>query len=417
LYNNLPTVEKRRAAILRNFGADAEQAAELLAYNTNCFRATDPVTRFPLEDEPFVKVWEEYVREVRERGSITALAIYLVELSFPIEEGMSRTGEYIGATRRGIHPAGMSKATGLQLEAPEQCQVLLHRTAAGRIPLILPATRKDFLALVQAFTGRNEPMRQPSSMGACIVSGYNNWNRIDRLHQEFRCLGGSKQQWLAEFERIKPKKHLYQDRFIILSNGPYSGIAGHEVGYSEQQWQEISLVIRREHECAHYFTKRVFASMQKNVMDEIIADYSGITAAAGKFQAGWLLRFFGLESFPVYRQGGRLENYRGNPPLSDAVFCVLQKLVHSAIYNLERFSEGAKARTGGPLPQWAVMMSLASLTLEDLAGESGAELLFERFSLATNTAAQRDTGTAGSSAHVSVAPPAQELRTVAPANS
>jgi hypothetical protein len=382
LHNNVTVYEKKRAAILQSFGANTSEVAELLVYNQNCFRTAAGVTRFPLEDESFVAVWEQYAAEVRERGSITALADYLVELCFPIEEGISSRVEYIGATRRGIHPAGMRSATGLQLEAPERCQVLLHQTAAGRIPLIIPATRKDFLSLVRAFTARNEPANKPASMGACIISGYNNWNRIDKLYQEFRRQGGSKQDWLAEFERIRPQKHLYQDRFILLSNGPYSGTEGRALGYSEEQWQDISMVIRREHECAHYFTKRVFASMQNNVMDEIIADYSGITSAAGKFQAAWLLRFFGLESFPVYRQGGRLENYRGKPPLSDAAFHMLQKLVHSAIGNLERFcSDAAASATSVLLPQWAVMMSMASMTLEEMAGEDGAELLLERFYL------------------------------------
>jgi len=67
--------------------------------------------------------------------------------------------------------------------------------------------------------------------------------------------------------------------------------------------------------------------MRNNLLDEVIADYFGITAACGRFRADWLLRFFGLESYPRYRAGGRLEHYRGDPPLSDAAFLVLQRLL------------------------------------------------------------------------------------------
>ena len=144
------------------------------------------------------------------------------------------------------------------------------------------------------------------------------------MRDGFRQSANAQQSWPEEFQRIKAQKELYQDRFIILSTGPYSNVHAGEIGLDPEDWLKLSLVIRREHECAHYFTRRVFSSMRNSLLDEIIADYCGITAAVGRFRADWLLRFFGLESFPHYREGGRLQNYRGTPALSDPAFVVLQ---------------------------------------------------------------------------------------------
>lgn len=74
--------------------------------------------------------------------------------------------------------------------------------------------------------------------------------------------------------------------------------------------------------------------MRNNMRDELIADYQGIVAAnGGRYRADWFLRFIGLEAFPEYRQGGRLQNYRGQPPLSDGAFKILQVLVKDAAEN------------------------------------------------------------------------------------
>ena len=78
-------------------------------------------------------------------------------------------------------------------------------------------------------------------------------------------------------------------------------------------------------------------SMRNNLLDELIADYRGIVASSGCYRADWFLRFLGLESFPHYREGGRLQNYRGQPTLSDGAFKILQALVKAAAENLQHF--------------------------------------------------------------------------------
>lgn len=65
---------------------------------------------------------------------------------------------------------------------------------------------------------------------------------------------------------------------------------------SQAEWRRLSITIRLEHECTHYFTYRVLGSMRNNLLDELIADYQGIVSAIGKYRADWFLRFMGLES-------------------------------------------------------------------------------------------------------------------------
>jgi hypothetical protein len=143
----------------------------------------------------------------------------------------------------------------------------------------------------------------------------------------------------------------------------------------EGEWREISLVLRRDHECAHYLTRRLFGSMRNNLLDELIADYTGMVGATGRFRAGWFLRFMGLEDFPHYRPGGRLDLYRGKPPLSDGAFRALQALVKRAAENLERFDAGLPAGPRGPEETALLIAALASRRLDDLAAEGAEERL------------------------------------------
>jgi hypothetical protein len=88
----------------------------------------------------------------------------------------------------------------------------------------------------------------------------------------------------------------------------------------------------------------------------------------------------GLEGFPSYRAGGRLESYRGDPPLSDAAFAVLQSAVKRAADNLEVIDRIRLARGG----LWTIaekarlIVALARLGLEDLASPGAGA----RFALA-----------------------------------
>ncbi|RUS94723.1 hypothetical protein DSM106972_092580 [Dulcicalothrix desertica PCC 7102] len=367
-------LDSLRADILTYFGASISETEELLAYNHNVFERDTLTHRveFPLVSEPHVSAWKEYAVAALEVGTFQALKFRLVQLQFPIQEGMSQDSAYRAATRRGV----MTEASGLILKEPSKLKLFIHQSLAGAIPVLLAPNREDFVSLVQALTMRNEPLPVPASMGACIVGGFNNWDRIRSLRQQWEAKNlenCSESAWNKEFQQIIPQKQLYQDRFIILSNGAYSGVSAQDMGLEESEWLRLSLTIRLEHECTHYFTRRLFNSMRNNLFDELIADYQGIVAANGYYRADWFFRFIGLESFPSYREGGRLENYRGQASsedlLSDGGFKILQVLVKAAAENLQCFDTEYldKGKIKDTSIQSLMLMTLSHLTLEELA--------------------------------------------------
>lgn len=363
-----------RNNVLAAFGASDSEMIELLAYNQNVFELSQyQIPQIPPEPEAHVAAWEEYEQVAQTVGAYTVLKQRLVQFQFPILAGISETEEYRAATRSGKPTNGMARATGLILSEPEKLQIQLHQTLAGAIPVIKAGNRCDFVTLVQALTQRNEPSPVPDSMGACIVSGYNNWDRVNQYRQQWEARETGV-DWASEFKRLIPRKELYQDRFIILSSGPYSNVAASELGLTESQWRQLSTQIRLEHECTHYFTRRFLGVMRNNLIDELIADYTGIVAALGYYRADWFLHFVGLES-PIYRSGGRLQNYRGEPPLSDGAFRILQALVKSAAENLEYFDQQFIGQQRNLTEQVSILMALTTLTLEELACESGKSIL------------------------------------------
>lgn len=370
-----------RARVLRDLGASESEVDELLRYNENLFRVPDPLPPFPLPDEPFVEAWEGYAREAETRGVFPVLRDALVQLRFPVAPGISATDAYQAAIRRGVLPPDDGDRAGLVLEAPERLRLFLHPTAAGRLPVLVAGSRADFVALVRALARKGEPEPVPDSMGALVVGGYVNWGRVARLRavwEEGEVDLGEMEEW--SLGAIRDRKELYQDRFVVLSDGPYSGVAAPEMGLADEAWRRLSLTIRLEHECAHYFTRRVLGSMRNALHDELIADYCGISAAAGRFRADWFLRFMGLEDETAYRPGGRLEVYRGTPPLSDGAFAVLQRLMRRAAANLEATDAALDPSFRTMDGRARGVLVLAELTLEALAGGGGAERLLVRLS-------------------------------------
>jgi len=366
-------IDEANNKILAAYGATPAEITELLAYTQNPFSSTNlaELQTLPLASEPHLAAWERYYSQAQEVGVFTALRSALVQLQFPIQEEISQTDNYRAATRKGYLTDGMAEATGLKLEKPEDVQLIIHQTLAGKIPVIIAGGRTDFISLVQALTKRNEPEAIPDSMGATIVAGFNNWERIRHYRQEWEAKPSTcptDTDWQAEFQRLKLQKHLYQDCFIVLTRGNYSAISAEEIGIDKEEWLRLSLIIRLEHECCHYFTRRVFGTMRNNMLDELIADYQGIVAANnGRYRADWFLRFIGLEAFPEYREGGRLQNYRGQPPLSDGAFKILQVLVKDAAENLENFNIQHQIELNNSENQPKLLAKLMTINLLELA--------------------------------------------------
>ncbi|WP_330202614.1 DUF7005 family protein [Cyanobacterium sp. DS4] len=372
-----------RYKTLTKFKLNESEIEELLTYNENKFKQNSNINdfiSFPLKSEPHVKIWQNYKTLADKIGTNNSLTFPLVQLKFPVQEGMSQNEQYLRAVRKGECEENFRFEGGLQLTDPDNLQLEIKDTLAGAIPVIIAPNRQDFELLIQAITKKNEPATIPPSMGACIIGGYNNWDRIKQYRLEWEKNNPNhctQEDWNQEFKRLIPQKSLYQDRFIILSQGFYSNVSATQLGLTEQQWQKLSLTIRLEHECTHYFTRRVLNYMGNNLLDELIADYQGIVAALGYFRADWFLHFIGLESFPDYRQGGRLENYRGVPPLSDQAFKILQNLVKTAAENLEKFHNKYFDSTPTEEESISLLMALTTLTLEELASNDFETLVQE----------------------------------------
>jgi len=162
--------QEYRADVLAAYGAVGPEIEELLLYNKNIFtqNAGKVPKETPLPDEPFVAAWDGYAAEAMERGVYEALKRRLIQFQFPVRQGISQLGS----------AEGQPEATGLFLEQPEQLELIIYQTPAGRIPLLITRHRADFVTLVQALAKKNEPVPVPDSMGAMMVTGYNNWDRI-----------------------------------------------------------------------------------------------------------------------------------------------------------------------------------------------------------------------------------------------
>jgi anti-sigma regulatory factor (Ser/Thr protein kinase) len=347
-------------AVERAGGAD-DVAAELRSYGSPLLAAPKEFPELPLPDEPQLEAWSLYEEAADRHGAFAALSDVFPQLRFPVAKGISETDAYRASTRRG-EPAEGEEATGLALTRPDLVRLELAPTIAGRIPILIAEERADFEALVRAFSARNEPVDVPPSMGACLVRGLNDWARIRAYRADWESAHAFG-DWNAEFRNLVAKKDLYEDRFIILSTGPYSGVSAARAGFGEDEWRRLSLSIRREHEAAHYFTLRAAGTMRTNLIDELIADYVGIVRTFGRYREDLALLFFGLEEHPRYREGARLQNYRG--ALSDAAFDAARGLAHAAVKNLAALDAARPAR--GEASIASRVLDLATATLEELA--------------------------------------------------
>lgn len=371
------TAARRRR--LAAAGASPGVIEELLSYDRPLFGPgfDEDWPGFPLPDEAHLGAWILYVREAKSLGAAGALAKRFPQLHFPIQKGISQTDEYRRATRQGIWPEEYRQDRGVALRHPGRLSLTIHPTLAGRIPLLVAGDRADFEALVRAFSARNEPVDVPRSMGACIVTGLNNWNRVQAYRRRWEASNplGS---WPAEFARVIPRKELYEDRFLILSRGPYSGVSAADAGFSRAEWASLSLLIRREHECTHYLTFRLAGTMRNNLLDEVLADYVGLVRTFGGYRPDLALRFFGLEDFPRYREGARLQNYGEGLTLSASAFAVVQRLMFQSVQNLARLDQACtrREREGAGLAR--LVVGLGSMTLDELAESDLARRLLAR---------------------------------------
>lgn len=340
-----------------------------------------PWERIPPQDELFIGAWEEYVKEAASNGGFAVLRERLLQLQFPVQDGISFTEAYRRATLKGLDVGSKREVTGTLLEAPAEVKLELYQTWAGKIPIIFTSNRADFVTLVRVLAHKNEPVSIPPSMGACLVKGFNNWDRIKKYRAEWeRKVGGSFNQdilWNLEFQRIKSSRQLYQERFLILTDNEYSNVPAEMLGLMKVQWRHLSYIIRREHEATHYYTLRFMGSAKNHLLDEFIADYMGIVAACGQYKAQWFLCFLGLENSPTFRPEGRLANYLQATSLSEEAFALLIQYIVKAAVNVESFSNKYGARIYSAEGRYRMLLAMSKLNLTMLASEDAEGILLK----------------------------------------
>lgn len=374
-------VQETTYDLLNELTDNVEVRNEILRYTKNKFLSGEGIDlseRVPFLDEAYVAVWRGYSTEIEKTSLFEVLKSHLVQFQFPIAKGISGTEEYRAAVFKGKDTRQMETATGLVLNKPEALQLKIHQSLAGKIPVLFVPDADDFVTIIRALSHKNEPKPIPASMGAALISGLNNWSRIKAL----------KTAWLAQnpfgnwgkhfMQHILPNKSLYQDKLIVLSEKEYSGVQAADLGMGKTKWKQLSVQIRLEHECAHFFTLCYYGAMANNMHDELIADYMGIQKANGSFNPDWFLKCIGLEDYPKYRKGARLENYLGKPALSQEAFRVLRAILKRATTQVNEFDR--KIHTAKEARKdLACLISLCSLSLLEIAGKHGAEKLYKTY--------------------------------------
>lgn len=150
---------------------------------------------------------------------------------------------------------------------PQAISIELYDSFAGRIPVVVFGQDSDFEAFVVNCAYRGKRPDNISQMGASFIYGKT-------------------------------------QRFLTLSRKFYSNTAPEYLGLSVEEWREKSMLIRREHELTHYYTKRLYGSASNNLHDELIADFMGLYSAFGHYDAKLFRHFMGLDG-----TDGRLSLY------------------------------------------------------------------------------------------------------------
>jgi len=319
--------------------------------------------------------WEQFL-EKSSGETFEIIRKFYPQLYFQIEYGIDKSQDYINLVLKG-KPLTDLKIT-LNLNAPKEISVKIYNSVYGKIPVIIIPDEEDFRTVIQSLLHKNNPVPVSLAMGAVLIKGINNWSRIHDLKNNW-LKNNPFGDWNSEFSlNIIPNHTLYKDRIIILSTKPYSNVSADKLGISEKDWNLFSLSIRLEHECTHLYTLKKYGCASNNLHDELIADYIGITKTYGSYNKVWMLQFMGLEEYPKYRTGARLENYFPKSEFSEKDFKELIFYIKNAIENISAF-DIIVGKIKSPADQICRIQSLCETNLIQLSSENGLNLITERY--------------------------------------
>ena len=360
---------------LKEEGDDLSKELELYFQNKFSSPKAQPQSLFI--DEPYISSWEGYATDSVGGNAFSILKMCYPQLNFPIEEGINKTEDYVDTVLKGKNATVKRKST-LNLIDPEGIEINIFESIAGKVPVIKVPNNQDFKQIIQSLLYKNNPISIPNSMGAILINGINNWDRLHSLKQDWLA-NNPLENWNEEFvKNVLPNSGLFKDRIIILSTKPYSNVSASSLAISESEWKLYSYSIRLEHECTHLFTLKKYGSASNNLHDELIADYVGITKTIGYYNMDWMLAFMGLENYPIYRKGARLENYLGSSDLSFENFEKLTSIIKNAIKNIAGFDDEL-GKINSANDQIARIDALCKVSVLKIASENGKHLLLNKY--------------------------------------
>lgn len=348
---------------------------ELNLYFKNKFSPSDKRSSSFIDD-PSIKLWKDYCKESTEQGTFQVLKKCYPQLNFPVTEGINKTQPYVDAVLKG-KTGYINLENNLELNNPEGIEISIYESIAGKVPIIKVPDNQDFIQIIQCLLHKNNPTFVPLSMGACLINGINNWDRLHTLQHNW-IANNPTGNWNEEFSKnVLSNPTLFKDKIITLSTKPYSNVAANILGLSEDVWKSYSYSIRLEHECTHLYTLKKYGFATNNLHDELIADYIGISKTIGSYKKEWMLTFMGLEDYPKYRKEARLENYLGNSDLSFNSFEELTTIIKNTIENIAYF-DSQLGKIESDKDQICRIDALCETSVLEIASENGANLLIQK---------------------------------------
>ena len=320
-----------------------------------------PVSRVVLGSEPFVLSWLPLIAEIPAKGVKGVLEEALFEFTFPIKEGVSKSAAHqalsLPGWGTGIPKRDPAHGGGPIWEAPDKWRLGLCDTVGGLLPVVETASRRDFVSMVQAILHRNEPTAVPDAVGSFLVMNYAN----RRVYGQVRELIG---KGFLNPESRDPR--LWTEKFLLLSSGNYSGVEASEMGFTADEWLQVSRQIRLEHEGCHYLVRRLFPRLPFGFQDEVVADFAGLMGSLGKYKAASFLRFMGIDGNGNANSTGRAGFYMAGVADRPDVKHAVGVMLNAAAKNLEA------AFSGWSLAQWQqqrhlVIAALTWMSFEEMA--------------------------------------------------
>lgn len=224
------------------------------------------------------------------------------QLLFPIVAGISTSSEYRNAVYLGKEHAG-----SLDYSMSEKDKFMRVDTPVGSIDVLLLYNRTDFEKCVCALAHRCEPRLIPDTVGAFLISGLTNWEKV---HAQYANRGINKVVGNGANLSLPGKNiRLFLDQIILLSSGWYSGLSPEAVGLSNEDWLEKSVTIRMYHEIAHFVCRSRNPENTSVFRDEVFADMIGMIAAFGHYDAKMAKVFLGITGDTTILPNARIRYY------------------------------------------------------------------------------------------------------------